>query len=158
MRPRSVVITFFTLIRRTSFLFVKSYILKKILSVSDSHFKTSPSKVFTDLTSTQEYCINLVSVCRRVNILFHELWYIRIFFVNNFSFFRDDVAIHEKKELTRLSEVFRFSFLLTFVFSSSDASFFIYVCFVRKMSLYDFQHSATPSRLLLWRCRGHPPT
>ena len=50
-------------------------------------------------------------------IFFWLLWdYCQSMIVKNFSFFRDDVAIHEKEELTRLSEVFRFSFLLTFFF------------------------------------------
>ena len=69
-----------------------------------------------------------------VRIFFTVMGFLSIHDSQQLHFFRDDVAIHEKKELTRLSEVFRFSFLSTFVFSSSDVSFLIYVCLVRKMS------------------------
>ena len=95
-----------------------------------------------------------------VSEIFFWLWWnsCQSMIVNNSSFFQGWCSHSWKERVDTTQRGFQVIIFIDICFFSSDVSFPYYVCFVRKMSLYDFQRWATSSRLLLWRCRGHPQT
>ena len=92
------------------------------------------------------------------NLFLTVMGFLSIHDSQQLQFFQGWCSHSWKERVDTTQRGFQVFIFIDICFFSSDVSFPYYVCFVRKMSLYDFQRSATSSRLLLWRCRGHPPT